>query len=117
MIYNDFRGCENATIKITSSSTTTLDANGQPVFDEVEIYNNSGIYYELSASEQVARDQIQKSATGQVILDPIKVTTQITELMRLYITTTDRINQEFRIVTEKNPLNRDEAIIVDVVEA
>ena len=117
-IYDDFRSDENATIKIVSLGTASIN----PVTyeteygSEVTIYNDAGIFYELGASEQVLRQQIQKAATGQVILDPLKITTAINETMEIYITTADATLKEYRMVTEKNPLNRNEAIIIDVSE-
>jgi len=118
-IYNEFRDCENATIKIISLGAAMLDpVTYEPVYgSQVTVYNDVGIFYELGASEQVARQQIQKAATGQIILDPELVTTQIDETMKIFVTTADATDQEYRMVTEKNPLNRDEAIIIDVVEA
>lgn len=118
MIYEEFRDCENATIVIKSIGDATLDpVTYQPVYGSpVEVFNNTGIFYELSASEQVARNQIQKAASGQIILDPLKVTTAIDETMEILVTTADATNKKYRMVTDKNPLNRDEAIIIDVVE-
>ena len=116
-IYDDFREDENATIVIKSLGVATLDANNEPVYSsQVTIYSGSGIFYELSASEKLAKAQIQKTATGQVILDPLKVTTAITEVMDIYVTTTDETSKKYRMVTEKNPLNRNEAVIIDIIE-
>jgi hypothetical protein len=117
-IYDEFRGCENATIVIKTIGNAALDpVTFEPVYGSpVTIYNDSGIFYELGASEQVARNQIQKSATGQIILDPLKVTTSINETMEIYVTTNDMIDKKYRMVTEKNPLNKDEAIIIDIIE-
>lgn len=118
MMYNDFIDCENATIKIVALGEAMLDPiTYQPVYSSpIEVFNNVGIFYELGASEQVARDQIQKAATGQIILNPSLVTTRITETMEIYVTTADETEKKYRMVTEKNPLNRDEAIIIDIVE-
>jgi hypothetical protein len=119
MIYNDFRDCENATIVIESIGEATLDpVTYQPVYGSpVVVFDGRGIFYEISASEQVARQQIQKGATGQIILDPLLVTIKIEETQKVYITTKDIANKEYRMVTVKNPLDRDEAIIIDLVEA
>ena len=115
--YDYFKDDENATVLIKSLGVATLDANYQPVYGSpVTIYNSAGIFYELGASEQVSRQQIQKSATAQVILDPELVTTKITEVMQCFITTVDETAKEYRIVTEVNPLNKDEAVIIDLVE-
>lgn len=117
-LYNDFRDCENATVVIKSLGVATQnpDTLEMEYASPVTAYNNVGIYYELSANEKLARQQIQKSATGQVILDPCNLTTALSETMDLYITTTELSNSKFRMVTIKNPLNKDEAIIIDIVE-
>ena len=118
-IYSEFADCENATIKIISLGEAMLDpVTYQPVYSNpVTIYNNVGIFYELGASEQVARQQIQKAATGQIILNPSLVATAIDENMQIFVTTADKTDKEYRMVTEKNPLNKNEAIIIDIVEA
>lgn len=116
MMYSDFEDCENATIIIKTKDSVTLDENYQPVYGSTEIFNNNGIYYELSASEKLARSQIQKSATGQVILNPELVTTTITEDMIITITSELLTDAEFRLVTIKNPLGTNDAIIIDVRE-
>ncbi len=36
--------------------------------------------------------------------------------MQVFVTTADMTDKEYRMVTEKNPLNRNEAIIIDIVE-
>ena len=116
-IYDDFREDENATIVIKALGVATIDANNEPVYSSpTTIYSGAGIFYELSASEKIAKAQIQKTATGQVILDPLKVTTAITELMEIYVTTADESLKQYRMVTEKNPLNRNEAVIIDIIE-
>ena len=116
-IYDEFREDENATIVIKSIGEATLDANFEPVYGSpVTVFNGTGIFYELGASEKVERQQIQKSATGQIILDPIKVTTAINETMQIFVTTAKYTSKEYRMVTETNPLNRDEAVIIDIVE-
>ncbi len=115
-MYSEFREDENATIVIKYQSGTTLDNNNRPIPTYTEAYNGAGIFYELSASEKIARDQIQKKATGQVILDPLKLTTQLDETMDLFLTTADATNKKYRIVTETNPLNRNEAVIIDIIE-
>lgn len=118
MIYSDFIDCENATIVIKALGTAVKDPITKVItYPKIEIFNNVGIFYELSASEQVARSQIQKGATGQIILNPELVTTAINEAMEVFVTTADKTSKEYRMVTEKNPLNRDEAIIIDIVEA
>lgn len=117
MIYNDFVDLENATIVIKSLGEATLNENLQPIYSPTEVFNNVGIFYELGASEQVARQQIQKAATGQIILNPELITTAINETMQIFVTTDSITDKEYRMVTEKNPLNRDEAIIIDIVEA
>ena len=117
-IYDEFRDDENATIKIQSVGTAVQD----PVTYEISYptaivaYNDTGIFYELGASEKLARNQIQKSATGQIILDPLKVTTTINETMDIYVTTADETNKKYRMVTETNPLNKDEAVIIEIIE-
>ena len=116
MIYSDFIECENATIIITTTGEPVQNPITLEIeYPEVETFNNTGIFYELGASEQVARQQIQKGATNQVILNPSKVLTKITEDMTIYVSTDDGINKKFRIVTSKNPLGRNEAIIIDLV--
>ena len=117
-MYDEFREDENATIKIQSIGTATLDpVTYEPVYSTpVVAYNNPGIFYELGASEKVARQSIQKSATGQIILDPLKVTTAINETMDIYVTTADETDKKYRMVTEANPLNKNEAVIIDIIE-
>ena len=117
MIYDDFRDDENATIVIKKAGTPVQDpVTYEMTYPLITVYDNPGIFYELGASEQVARQQIQKAATGQVILEPVKVTTAIDETMDVYVTTADMTDKKYRMVTEKNPLNKSEAIIIDVVE-
>jgi len=117
-IYSDFIECENATILIQSIGEAVQDPITYVITypAAVTAYSGTGIFYELGASEQVARQQIQKAATGQVILNPEKLTSPINETMKLYVTTADATSKEYRIVTETNPLNRNEAIIIDIVE-
>ncbi len=117
-IYDEFRDDENATIVIKSLGTATIDpVTRQPVYSSpITAYSGTGIFYELSASEKIARSQIQKSATGQVILDPLKVTTAISETMDMYVTTADETDKKYRMVTDVNPLNRNEAVIIDIIE-
>ena len=117
-MYDEFREDENATIVIKSIGGATLDPiTYEPVYSSpVTAYSGSGIFYELGASEKLERQQIQKSATGQVILDPLKVTTAINETMDIYVTTADATDKKYRMVTETNPLNKDEAVIIDIVE-
>jgi len=117
-IYDEFRNDENATIVIKSLGGATLDPiTYEPVYSSpVTAYSGAGIFYELAASEKVARQQIQKSASGQIILDPLKVTTAINETMDIYVTTADATSKKYRMVTETNPLNKDEAVIIDIVE-
>lgn len=116
MMYSEFEDLENATIVIKTLGEATLNEDYQPVYTSTEIYNGVGIYYELSASEKVARTQIQKAATGQIILNPNLVTTKITEDMEVYITSELLTESQFRIVTVKNPLGTNEAILIDVIE-
>ena len=119
MIYSEFIECENATIRIIALGEAMLDpVTYQPVYSNpITVFDNVGIFYELGASEQVARQQIQKGATGQIILNPTLITTPIDETMEIYVTTADAADKKYRMVTEKNPLNRNEAIIIDIVEA
>ena len=117
MIYNDFRDCENATILIKTSTTGSIDEWGNIIpSDDIIVFSGKGIYYEVSASEKIARSQIQESATHTLILDPTKVTNQILSSMDLKITTEEFTDKEHRIVTVKNPLNKNEAIILTVKE-
>ncbi len=116
MLYDEFRDCENATIVIKSQAASGQDSNFQPIYVETEVFNGSGIFYELNASEKIARSQIQKSATGQVILDPSKVTTVIDETMSIYVTTAKITDEKYRMVTENDPLNLGDAIIIDIIE-
>lgn len=137
-MYDEFRDCENATIRITKVGSVALDDNYQPVESEIEIYNDSGIFYELSATEKASRDQIQKSATGQVILggsknititypttlpvilpftlDTTETVETISDTMTLYVTNTEVTDKKYRIVTANNPLQMDEAVIIDIIE-
>ena len=117
-MYDDFRDMENATIvvKALATSPTQNPDTLEMEYLETTIFNGLGIFYELSASEKIARQQIQKTATGQIILDPLKVTTAIKETMSVYVTTADVINKKYRMVTSVNPLNKNDAIIIDVVE-
>jgi hypothetical protein len=116
-MYDEFREDENATIVIKSKGVPVQDPNTlEMTYPPVTVYTGAGIFYELSASEKIARQQIQKSATGQVILDPLRVTTAIDETMEIFVTTTDATNKEYRMVTETNPLNRNEAVIIDIIE-
>lgn len=117
-IYNEFREDENATIRIEALGEAVQDPSTYVITypSKIVAYNDSGIFYELSASEKVARSQIQKSATGQIILDPVKVTTSIDETMKIFVTTADATDKEYRMVTETNPLNRNEAVIIEIIE-
>jgi len=116
-MYDEFREDENATIIIKANGTATTDTWGNIVpAQNVIIFNNKGIFYELSATEKVARSQIQKTATGQIILDPLRVTTPINETMSIYVTTADKTDKRYRMVTDVNPLNKNEAIIIDIAE-
>jgi hypothetical protein len=116
-MYDEFREDENATIVIKGKGTPVQDPDTlEMTYPEVEVYNDRGIFYELSASEKIARQQIQKSASGQIILDPLKVTTAIDETMDVFVTTDDATDKKYRMVTETNPLNRNEAVIIDIVE-
>ncbi len=117
-IYDDFREDENATIVIKSLGAAVQDPNTYVISypNQITAYDNPGIFYELGASEKVARSQIQKSATGQIILDPLKVTNAINETMDIYVTTADETDKKYRMVTEANPLNKNEAVIIDIIE-
>ena len=117
-LYDDFREDENATILIQSPGVMSEDPDTlQPVYgDPVDVYNNPGIYYELSAGEKVKRSQLQKSATGQIILDTARVVTNITEGMTIYVTTDILTSKEFEIVSAKNPLNKDDLTVVEIKE-
>lgn len=116
-MYDEFREDENATVVITQEGGTTIDpVTLEPVYVDAEIFNDNGIFYELSASEKVSRSQIQKTATGQIILDPLLVTTTITEDMKIFVTTDDFTSKEYRAVTAVNPLNKNEAVIIDIIE-
>lgn len=114
-IYDDFREDENATVIITNGITWTEVPGGNPVQTEVIVFNNPGIFYELSASEAFKRQQIQKISTHGLILDPVLVTTKIDEKMKCFVTTSDTESEEYRIVTAKNPLNKDEVVILDLI--
>ena len=116
-IYDDFRADENATIVIKSLGTAVQNATtGEMEYPLTTVYSGAGIFYELSGSEKVIRQQIQKTASGQIILDPLKVTTAINETMEIFVTTADATSKEYRMVTETNPLNRGEAVIIDIIE-
>jgi hypothetical protein len=116
-MYDEFREDENATIVIKSLGTPVQNATTLEMeYPLATVYNNPGIFYELSASEKVARQQIQKSASGQIILDPLKVTTAIDETMKIFVTTADATDKEYRMVTETNPLNRNDAVIIEIIE-
>ena len=116
--YDYFKDDENATIVIKTLGTAVKDPVTYQITypTPVTAYTGAGIFYELGASEQVARQQIQKAATAQVILDPELVTNTITEVMKLYLTTADATDKPYRMVTIVNPLNKDEALIIDLVE-
>jgi hypothetical protein len=116
-MYDSFRDLENATIVIKSLGTPVQnETTGDMEYPSTTVYSGAGIFYELTASEKVIRQQIQKTATGQIILDPLKVTTAINETMEIYVTTADATDKEYRMVTETNPLNRNEAVIIEVIE-
>ena len=114
-MYDDFRDMENATVVIKGGTTWVEVEGGNPIQDQEEVFNNPGIFYKLSASEKVARQQIQKVSTHGLILDPELVTTVLTEKMTAFITTDDITDQEYRIVTADDPLNLSEAIILDLI--
>jgi hypothetical protein len=116
-MYDEFREDENATIVIKKLGTPVQNPETYEMeYPEITAYTGAGIFYELSASEKNSRQQIQKAASGQVILDPLKVTTTIDETMTLYLTTADATDKPYRMVTETNPLNKNEAVIIDIVE-
>jgi hypothetical protein len=116
-MYDEFREDENATIVIKKLGTPVQDLDTlEMTYPKITAYSGAGIFYELSASEKLARQQIQKAASGQVILDPLKVTTVIDETMQIFVTTADATSKEYRMVTEANPLNKNEAVIIDIVE-
>lgn len=116
-VYDEFIDCENADIIIKSKGVAVEDPDTYEItYPETIVFDNRGIYYELTASEQIARQQIQKAATGQVILNPKLITTRITDKMDIYITSELLTSSKYRIVTVKNPLGLDDAIYIDVIE-
>lgn len=117
-MYDEFRDCENATIVISKNGVPVQDPDTlEMTYPQITAYSGTGIFYELSASEKIKRQQIQKAASGQIILDPLKITTAINETMKVFVTTTDVTSKEYRMVTETNPLNRNEAVIIEIVES
>ena len=115
--YDYFKDDENADIVIKSLGAAVQDPITYVItYPEIVAYTGAGIFFELGSSEQVARQQIQKAATGQVILDPELLTNPITEVMKLYLTTADATDKPYRMVTVVNPLNKDEALIIYLVE-
>ena len=116
--YDYFKDDENATIVIKSIGGAVQDPVTYVITYPAPViaYSGAGIFFELGASEQIARQQIQKAATGQVILDPELVTNPITEVMKVFVTTADATDKPYRMVTVVNPLNKDEALIIDLVE-
>ncbi len=116
-IYDDFRDWENCTVVVNSKGTGVLNDNMQMIYPTVEQFSGTALFYEMTASEKIARSQIQKEATHQLILDPLKVTNTLDETMSAIITTATDISLTCRIVTAKYPLNKDEAIILELKES